>query len=42
MYISNDQILAIAVLLKGVNSLVNYQLRDVPYPLIVSTMSNCT
>ena len=41
-YISNDQVLAIALLLKGCQLPSDYQLGDMPYPLIVSTMSDCT
>ena len=42
MCISNDQVLAIALLLKGCQLPSDYQLRDMPYPLIASTMSDCT
>ena len=42
MYISNGQVLVIALLLKGCQLPSDYQLRDMPYPLIVPTMSNCT
>ena len=42
MNINNDQVLAIALLLKGCQLPSDYQLRDMPYPLIVSTMSDCT
>ena len=42
IYISNDQVLAIALLLKGCQLPSNYYLRDLPYPLIAFTMSDCT
>ena len=42
MNISNDQVLAIALLLKGCQLPSNYYLRDLPFPLIAFIMSDCT
>ena len=36
------KVLAIALLLKGCQLPSDYYLRDMPYPLIVSSMSDCT